>query len=147
VLKVKSTSDIFDSLFLMYLVKISAKYCPIPPDPPFEVKVTVTDSGLYFGAVCPGSDGFDSLPLIGCENHNIKIAFMITSTLGCITTTKYKLIIDKDTGGSMIALLIFSNPINPSDIVFSGFVSFYYTYKYYFNITFIPICMYVCMYR
>ncbi len=99
-----------------------AKQCPDPLSPPENGTVIVQHSGLQFGSVCPGRAGFQSLPMTGCESHNMQINYK-SSALGATHSHNYEILVNADVQGILVALLVFTQPIIPSNLFFSGDVS------------------------
>ncbi len=95
---------------------VDTRFCPTPPQPPEGGTVTVEHSGLRFGTICPGSNGFELLNLLGCSDHNVRVSYE-TDLLGedKIKGT-YSFMLDKGSGGALFLLLQFSQPLSDFEI-------------------------------
>ncbi len=98
----------------------SANYCPKPPDPPVNGTVAVLQSGVHFGTVCPGRNGAEAPPMVGCENHNMNILHDSTTVGGTYATHTYSIMVNADVQGTFVALLSFSQPMSEDDLQFSS---------------------------
>ena len=94
---------------------ITARYCPYPPTRPEDVSVKILHSGLRFGTVCPGSDEFVPLPVTGCDGNAIRLGPVSRTD----STSTYKWMLEKDQGGTLVILAVFTQPLNITNLEFS----------------------------
>ena len=116
VLKVRFDCLIIIVLFQEIEFVIAAKFCPLPPPmPEDDVTVVVKHSGLRYGTVCPGTNGYDPLPINGCEGNQIKLGPLVPKER-TESSAKYDWMIDRDQGGTLVLLLVFTQPMDSSKI-------------------------------
>ena len=67
-----------DPIFVFFF---SAIDCPLPPlPPPNGGRAIVRNSGLYYGHVCPGAKGYETLQVQGCSANPIMVIWAIYPT-------------------------------------------------------------------
>ena len=89
------------------------KHCPLPPTVTNGGSVTVLSSGFRFNKECPGGSGrFELLETSGCPMQEFHIRRKTTIVSEPEVTDHYEIVILGAKGISLVALMVFNQPIS-----------------------------------
>ncbi|XP_059082778.1 uncharacterized protein LOC131880226 [Tigriopus californicus] len=98
---------------------VETQVCPMPSKPPPQGSIVVHNSGMMFGHVCLGSNNsWDAVPGSGC--HSLRIR----ANLGLMDSGSAQFALEftntQEPASTLLSLLQFSSPIDPSAVSVSG---------------------------